>query len=144
MVDGTKIEETTTLESSVSKMFCICMTTNASDKETKKQINQRSTEQHNSQVSNQACPFIVPAFTVSTSSCWLPSWLTQRIGHLANPSRSDLKERGWAAVLITVGLCVDTALIFCVLIEDLLEVSTMQFFFFTLAAMLSFDWTAWL
>lgn len=26
MVDGTKIEETATLESSVSKMFCICMT----------------------------------------------------------------------------------------------------------------------
>lgn len=63
---------------------------------------------------------------------------------MANPSRSDLKERGWAAVLITVGLCVDTALIFCVLIEDLLEVSAMQFFFFTLAAMLAFDWTAWL
>lgn len=54
-------------------------TTNASDKETKKQINQRSTEQHNSQVSNQACPFIVPAFTVSTSS-----WLTAKLADSAD------------------------------------------------------------
>lgn len=90
-VDGTKIEETATLESSVSKIFCICVMSLSNKGQVilgpcikwiphhkcfwqkNKQTNQRSTEQHNSRVPNQACPFIVPAFTVSTSS-----WLTAK------------------------------------------------------------------